>query len=132
MTVRQEISGADAPLGPYSDAIRAGDFLFLSGRIGLVDNRLASTTAEQVRDAIHNCAAILERAGVGLDHVVRCTLYLADMADFAEANRAYAEHFSVPPPARTTIGVAALPRGARAEIEMTAFLKRAAAEEVRR
>ena len=118
---RTAITTSQPALGPYSDAVRAGDFLFLSGRIGLVDDRLAFTTGEQVRDAIVNCADILTAAGASLDNVVRCTLYLTDLRDFEEANRAYAELFGSPPPARTTIGVAALPRGAKAEIEMTAL-----------
>lgn len=119
---RRAIRTSQAALGPYSDAIHAGDILYLSGRIGLVDDRLAFTTGEQVRDAIGNCADILAAAGASLDDVVRCTLYLTDLRDFEEANAVYAGLFLSPPPARTTVGVAALPRGAKAEIEMTAFI----------
>ncbi len=110
-------------LGPYSDAVRAGGFLLLSGRVGLRGDALAQGVREQTRAAIGNAEAILVEAGLTLDDVVRCTVYLSDMADFDVVNAAYAEAFSEPRPARTTVAVAGLPLGALVEIEMTALLR---------
>ncbi len=124
---RRAISTKDAPaaIGPYSQAIRCGDFVFLSGQIPLdpksgemVGGQDASAQAEQVLD---NLAAVLAAAGSSFAQVVKTTIFLTDLADFAAVNGVYAKRFEgAPPPARATVQVAALPRGAKVEIEMIA------------
>lgn len=120
---RTAITTTGRSLGPYSDAVFAGPLLLLSGRIGLVGDGLAEGVGAQTRAAIRNAEAVLERGGLALADVVRCTLYLVDMADFEIVNEEYARSFSEPHPARTTVAVAALPLGARIEIEMTALAR---------
>lgn len=107
--------------GPYSDAVVTGGFLLLSGRVGLVGGELADGVDAQTRAAISNAAAVLNAAGLTLDDVMRCSVYLADISDFDVMNAAYGAAFAVPRPARTA--VAALPVRARVEIEMTARLR---------
>jgi 2-iminobutanoate/2-iminopropanoate deaminase len=116
-------SGAPRAIGPYSQALRAGGFLFTAGQVGfdpatgeLVDGGIA----EQTRRVLQNIRAILEAGGSGLAQVVKTTVFLVDMADFAAMNEAYAEAFGTHRPARSTVAVAALPRGARVEIEAVA------------
>ena len=118
-------SGAPRAIGPYSQALRAGGFLFTAGQVGfdpatgeLVDGGIA----EQTRRVLQNIRAILEAGGSGLAQVVKTTVFLADMADFAAMNEAYAEAFGTHRPARSTVAVAALPRGARVEIEAVAAI----------
>jgi 2-iminobutanoate/2-iminopropanoate deaminase len=108
--------------GPFSAGVRGGGLIYLSGQIGTdpETDRLAGGVAEQTEQALHNLAAILEAAGRTLDDVVRVGVYLTDMANFAAMNEVYARHFSAPYPARTTIGVAALPLGAAVEIDLVA------------
>lgn len=122
---RESVTAADAPdaIGPYSHAVRAGQLLFLSGQTpldpatgALVDGDIAA----QTRRAFNNLAAVLAAAGLTFDHVVKVNVYLIDFADFAIVNEVYAEVFSQPYPARTTVAVAALPLGARVEIEAVA------------
>lgn len=116
---------APAAIGPYSQAVRLGDLVFLSGQIPLdpksgemVGGQDASAQAEQVLD---NLAAVLAAAGSSFGQVVKTTIFLTDLADFAAVNAVYAKRFDgVPPPARATVQVAALPRGAKVEIEMIA------------
>lgn len=116
---------APAAIGPYSQAVRLGDLVFLSGQIPLdpksgemVGGQDASAQAEQVLD---NLAAVLAAAGSSFAQVVKTTIFLTDLADFAAVNAVYAKRFDgVPPPARATVQVAALPRGAKVEIEMIA------------
>ena len=116
-------SGAPRAIGPYSQALRAGGFLFTAGQVGfdpatgeLVDGGIA----EQTRQVLANIRAILDAGGSGLGQVVKTTVFLVDMADFAAMNEVYAEAFGTHRPARSTVAVAALPRGARVEIEAVA------------
>lgn len=117
-------SAAPAALGPYSQAIRAGDFLFTSGQVGLdpVQGALAEGIEAQTRQVMANLAAVLAAAGASFADVVKTTIFLADMADFQTVNAIYATAFTSAPPARSTVQVAGLPRGARVEIEMIAHL----------
>ena len=119
------VSTADAPraIGPYSQGIRAGHFLFTAGQVGfdpgsgeLVDGGIA----EQTGRVLQNIRAILQAAGVDLSSVVKTTVFLVDMADFTAMNEVYAAAFGDHRPARSTVAVAALPRGARVEIEAIA------------
>jgi 2-iminobutanoate/2-iminopropanoate deaminase len=124
-TPRQVILSPDAPqpLSVYSQAIQSGSLLFLAGQIPLdpVSGELVSgTIASETDRIIQNLSAVLSAAGASLQHVVKTTVYLTNMADFAEFNAAYARHFPSAPPARTTVAVAALPRGVRIEIEAIA------------
>lgn len=110
-------------IGPYSHAIDTGDLVFLSGQTPLdpATGELVTGSIEaQTRRCLDNLQAVLTAGGLTLDDVVKCTVYLTDMADFAEMNAAYASYFSVPYPARSTVAVAGLPRDARVEIEMVA------------
>jgi len=107
-------------VGPFSQAVRAGDFLFLSGQVGLdASGRLVdggiTAQAEQI---FTNLAAVLDAAGKSFADVVRAGVFLADMGDFAALNAVYAKHFDEPYPARTTVAVAALPLGAAVEIDL--------------
>lgn len=115
-------ASAPAPIGPYSQGIRAGDTVYLAGQIGLdvQTGELAAGVEQQTRVALHNLAAVLAVAQLDLSHVVSTTVYLADLEDFAAMNAVYAEAFPDLPPARATVGVAALPRGARVEISAIA------------
>lgn len=114
---------APAAIGPYSQAIRAGGFVFTAGQVGVDPARkaLAEGAGGQATQALANLAAILGAAGTGLDRVVKTTIFLADIADFAEVNRAYEAAFSTPFPARSTFAVRALPMGALVEIECVAL-----------
>ncbi|HEY7634757.1 MAG TPA: RidA family protein [Gemmatimonadales bacterium] len=123
------VSTAQAPraIGPYSQATRAGGFLFTAGQVGfdpatgeLVDGGIA----EQTRQVLQNIDGILRAGGARLSDVVKTTVFLVDMADFAVMNEAYAAAFGEHRPARSTVAVAALPRGARVEIEAIAELRR--------
>jgi 2-iminobutanoate/2-iminopropanoate deaminase len=125
--VRQAISSDSAPkaIGPYSQAIRAGSLLFVSGQIPLDPATGAMVTgdiAAQTHRVFANLKAILEAAGASFDHVVRTTVYLADMNDFATVNEIYGTYFSSPAPARATVQAARLPRDARVEIDVIASL----------
>jgi 2-iminobutanoate/2-iminopropanoate deaminase len=124
---RQAVSAPNAakPIGPYSPAIRAGNLLFISGQVGfdpatgaLVDGDISAQTDQVMR----NIASLLNAAGLGFEHVVRTTVYLADMNEFAEMNEVYARYVVDPPPARSTVQVARLPRDARVEIDVIAVL----------
>lgn len=116
--------GAPAAIGPYSQAIEAGGFVFLSGQIPLdpaTGALVQGGAREQAERVMDNLAAVLAAAGLGFEHVVRCTIYLADLADFAVVNDVYGARFASEPPARATVQVAALPKGARVEIDAVAF-----------
>ena len=123
--MREAISTSAAPaaIGPYSQAIRAGSLLFVSGQIPL-DPETSTLVEGDIRVQTHrvfrSLAGILEAAGTSLDRVVRATVYLADMNDFAAMNEVYATYFSSPAPARSTIQAARLPRDARVEIDVIA------------
>ena len=117
---------APAALGPYSQAIVAGGFVFTAGQLG-GDPRsgaLPEGIEAQTLQALRNLAAVLETAGAGWKDVVKTTVFLADMADFAAFNAVYAEVLEEPFPARSTVEAAALPRGARIEIDAIAILAR--------
>ena len=113
------------PVGPYSHAVAAGPFVFLSGQVAqdASGQLLAGDIVVQTVQVIQNIKTVLAAAGLSLQDVVKTTVYLADMADFKEMNRTYAEFFTEAPPARTTIQVAGLPRGAAIEIEAIALKK---------
>lgn len=111
---------APAAIGPYSQAIRAGDTVYLSGQTPLVPatgQMVEGDIEAQARQAFENLRAVCEAAGGSFDHVVRLGLYLTDLSDFARVNAVMAEYFSPPYPARSTIQAAALPRGAAFEVD---------------
>jgi 2-iminobutanoate/2-iminopropanoate deaminase len=114
---------APAAIGPYSQAIEADGWVFCSGQIGLdpaTGQLVAGGTAPEVAQVMQNLQAVLAAAGLGFAQVVRTTIYLVDLADFAAVNDVYARYVRSPFPARATVGVAALPRGARVEIDAVA------------
>ena len=122
---RQAVStgGAPAAIGPYSQGIAIDGFLFCSGQIGLdpTSGELVPGGVEaQAERALRNLAAVLDAAGVAMADVVKTTLFLADMGDFATVNAVYARHMPDPPPARSTFAVAGLPKGALVEIDAIA------------
>jgi 2-iminobutanoate/2-iminopropanoate deaminase len=111
------------PIGPYSQAVRANGFLFLSGQVAL-DPKTSELTGADIRlqteRVLENVKGILEAAGVNLHHVVKTTVFLKDMNDFAAMNEVYAKHFTSAPPARSTVQVSRLPKDALVEIEVIA------------
>jgi 2-iminobutanoate/2-iminopropanoate deaminase len=116
--------GAPAAVGPYAQAVRAAGWVWVSGQIGLdpASGRLVDGgVAAETRRALSNLRAIVEAAGSGLDRIVRATVYLVDLADYDVVNRIYAEQFVDEPPARVCVQVAALPKGARVEIDAVAL-----------
>ena len=126
--MRQPVSAPNAakPIGPYSPGIRAGNLLFLSGQVGfdpstgvLVDGGITAQTDQVMR----NIGVLLKAAGADFTHVVRTTVFLADMNEFAEMNAVYGRYVVDPPPARSTVQVAALPRSARVEIDVIAVIE---------
>jgi 2-iminobutanoate/2-iminopropanoate deaminase len=126
-SARRAIVTADAPeaIGPYSQAIVAGNLLFVSGQIPIdpATGRLVDGDIEaQTRQVFRNLEAILTAAGAGFPSVVRTTVYLADLDDFAAMNRVYATFVCAPEPARATVQVSRLPREARVEIDLIAAL----------
>ncbi|NLP05892.1 RidA family protein [Candidatus Fermentibacteria bacterium] len=114
---------APRPIGPYSQAVRAGEVIFLSGQLGIdpLTGRLAEGIEAQAVQALRNIRAVLASAGCSMSDLVTTTVLLADMGDFAAVNRVYSEFFTEPFPARAAYQVAALPLGARVEIQATAF-----------
>ena len=117
-------SPAGAPaVGPYSPAVGAGDFVFVSGQIALdTDGKIVGyTPKDQTRKALENLRATLEAAGLTLDNVVKTTVFLKDMDEFAAINDVYGEFFSEPDPARSTVEVARLPKDLHIEIEAVAY-----------
>lgn len=118
---KQAIHSQDAPaaIGPYSQAIRAGNTVYLSGQIGLdpANGQLVEGLEAQAHRVLSNLRAVAQAAGGSMDDIVKLTLLMADLNDFAKVNEIMAGYFSQPYPARATYQVAALPRGARIEIE---------------
>jgi 2-iminobutanoate/2-iminopropanoate deaminase len=116
---------APAPVGPYSQAIRLGELIFVSGQIPLdpkTGKIVPGEIEDEVRQVLANLKAVLEASGSGLDSVVKATVYLTDMSLFPRINAVYAEAFNTEPaPARATVEVSALPLGARVEIDAIAF-----------
>jgi len=125
---KRVVESPDSPkvIGPYSHAIIANGFIFLAGKVGTdpkTDVLVAGGIAEQTDQAINNLEAVLKAAGSSLDDVVKTTVFLADMNDFAKMNEIYAKRFKAPFPARSTVQVARLPRDAKIEIEAVAVAK---------
>jgi 2-iminobutanoate/2-iminopropanoate deaminase len=118
-----QTNAAPAAIGPYSQAIRSGTLIFTAGQIGLDpgSGELVEGVEAQADRALRNLSAILDAAGTSLERVIKTTIFLADMADFAAVNEVYARHLSSPYPARSTVAVAALPKGALVEIEAVAL-----------
>jgi 2-iminobutanoate/2-iminopropanoate deaminase len=117
-------SSAPDAVGPYSQAVSANGLVFCSGQVALDPDGgelVGGSVADETRQALKNLVAVLDRAGSSPTNVVKVTAYLTDMGDFAEFNDAYAEFFGSEPPARATVGVAALPKGARVEVECIAL-----------
>ena len=116
-------AGAPAAIGPYSQAVEAGGCVYVSGQLPInpaTGQMAEGGVAELTRQSLANIRAILAEAGLGMENVVKTTVMLADMADFAEMNAVYAEFFTAPFPARSAFAVKALPKGARVEIECLA------------
>ena len=124
---KQIISTENAPeaIGPYEQAIRVGDFVYASGQIPLdpaTGNLVEGEIKVQTRRALENLKAVLEAAGSSLDRVVKTTVFLKNIADFAAMNEVYAEYLGAAKPARSTVAVADLPRGALVEIDLVAMV----------
>jgi 2-iminobutanoate/2-iminopropanoate deaminase len=124
---RETITALNAPaaIGPYAQAIRAGDLLFCSGQIPLDPESgeiVEGGAADQARRCLENLGAVCVAAGTALSEAVRVTVYMTDLDAFADVNEVYATYFEDDPPARVTVGVAALPRGAEVEIDAVVAL----------
>ena len=123
MTSAVATPDAPAAIGPYSQAVEQGGIVYCSGQIGLdpaSGQLVAGGTAAETERVLQNLQAVLAAAGLGFEHVVKVTIWLVDLADFATVNEIYGRHVRQPFPARATVGVAALPRGARVEIDAIA------------
>ncbi len=124
--MRRSVTTPDAPaaIGPYSQGIRHDGLLWCSGQLGLdPEGRMVpGGAAGEARQALVNLEAVCREAGTSLAHALRCTIYLADLGDFAAVNAVYAEAFQEPFPARATVQVAALPKGGRVEIDAVVAL----------
>jgi 2-iminobutanoate/2-iminopropanoate deaminase len=123
--VRTERAPAPFQGAPYSQAIRAGDFVFVSGQVALQPDHteiVGDTIGEQTEQIFQNLKAILEEAGSSLDRIVKTTVFLTDFADFQGMNEVYAKHVGDTPPARATVEISSLPSGAKVEIEAIAHL----------
>ena len=124
MKVRIQTDSAPAAIGPYSQAIRANGFVFVSGQIPIQPETgefVPGGIAEQTEQVLKNLSAVLEAAGSSLLQVVKTTVFLADMKEFSEMNQVYGKYFGDTPPARATVAAAGLPRNARVEIEAVAL-----------
>ena len=121
--IRTEAAPAPFQGAPYSQAIAAGGFVFVSGQLGLKpgDSAISGSIEEQTEQVFANLRAILEEAGSGLDRLVKTTVFLQDLGDFQAMNEVYAKHVGDSPPARSTVEVAKLPSGALVEIEAIAL-----------
>ena len=125
--IRESISTDKAPkaIGPYEQAIKIGDFVYTAGQIPIdpqTGNLIAGTIAEQTRQVLENLKAVLEAAGSSLDKVIKATVFLKNIADFAALNEVYGEYLGKAKPARSTVAVADLPRGALVEIDLIAII----------
>jgi 2-iminobutanoate/2-iminopropanoate deaminase len=122
---RMAINAPDVapPIGPFSHAVQAGDAVYLSGQTGtdaVTGVLVPGDVAAQTEQVFRNLTAVLKASGLTLEHVVKCNVFLVNMNDFNAMNAVYAKHFTAPFPARSTVAVLALPRGAQVEIEMIA------------
>jgi 2-iminobutanoate/2-iminopropanoate deaminase len=120
-----ETENAPAPIGPYSQAVKAGGFLFLSGQIALDPKKgllVDANIAEETTQVMKNIEALLTAAGATTANIVKTTIFLSDMALFAEVNEVYAKYFNGNEPARETVAVKGLPKNVHVEISVTAFL----------
>lgn len=124
---REIIATTKAPpaVGPYSQAVRVGNLVFTAGQMGMdpLLGQLRTGIAAQTRQALANLSAVLQAAGSSFEQVVKTTIFLQDMADFATVNTIYGSQFAGEPPARSTVAVAGLPLGALVEIEMIALVE---------
>jgi 2-iminobutanoate/2-iminopropanoate deaminase len=113
---------APQPIGPYSQAVTSGDFVFLSGQIGIdpADGNVTGSAGEQTTRAMENLKAVLQESGLGFEDVVQSRIYLANMSDWTAVNGIYDSYFTDTYPARAAVQVAGLPKGALVEIEMVA------------
>ena len=125
--MKKIISTKNAPqaIGPYSQAIAANGFLFISGQLGVTPSGefAGADVKSQAQRSLQNLQAILSEAGLGFENVVKTTIFLADIADFAAVNEIYAKFFKEPYPARSTVAVKTLPKGGLVEIELIAAIK---------
>ncbi|HDQ34908.1 MAG TPA: RidA family protein [Chloroflexi bacterium] len=124
--MRKVIATPNAPqaVGPYSQGIQAGTLIFTAGQLGIdpATGQFAGDVAAQTHQALHNLRAVLQATGSDLEHIVKTTIFVADMGDFKTVNAVYGEYFPAAPPARSTVEVAALPLGGLVEIEAIALL----------
>ena len=129
MTAKRKIIStqhAPAAVGPYSQAVQIGDLIYSAGQIPLVPETgkmVEGGIEAQTRQVMHNLSAVLEAAGSSLSNVIKTTIYVTDLTDFAAINQVYGSFFEVDPPARSTVQVVALPLGAQVEIEVVAAVK---------
>lgn len=124
---RIHTNDAPAAVGPYSQAIRVGDYVFTAGQVALNPTSgelVGNDVATQTEQVMSNLRAVLVAAGAGLEHVIKTTVFLQSMGDFAAMNAVYAQHFPEPFPARSTVEVGALPKGGLVEIECIALAPR--------
>ena len=124
--MREVVTSSEAPeaIGPYSQAVRADGLIYCSGQVPLDPSSgelVSGGVGEQTRRCLTSLRAVLEAGGSSLDNVVKVTAYLTDMNDFPQFNEVYSEFFTNDPPARATVGVAALPKGARVEVDCIAL-----------
>ncbi len=118
-----ETKNAPAPVGPYSQAVEAQGFLFCSGQVSIdpqTNNVLLGSVQEQAELVMKNISAVLTQAGLNFENVVKTTIFLTNMSDFAAVNEIYGRYFKSQPPARSTVAVAGLPKGVNVEIEVIA------------
>jgi len=122
--IRTEAAPAPFQGAPYSQAIRAGNLVFVAGQLGLRpgDTEIHGTIQEQTEQALTNLGAILQEAGSSIDRIVKTTVFLTDLGDFPAMNEVYARHIGSAPPARSTVGISALPSGGIVEIEAIAVV----------
>ena len=124
--MREVVTSSEAPeaIGPYSQAVRADGLIYCSGQVPLDPSSgelVSGGVGEQTRRCLTSLRAVLQAGGSSLDNVVKVTAYLTDMNDFPQFNEVYSEFFTKDPPARATVGVAALPKGARVEVDCIAL-----------
>lgn len=128
LTIKRIISTDNAPkaIGPYSQAVQAGAFLYVSGQIPVdpKTGEIPDDIASQAKRSLENLKAVLEAAGYSLSDVVKTTVFAADINDFSEVNKVYADYFAANPPARSFVAVKDLPKGVKIEIEATAWQKK--------